>query len=463
MTTINKYNSQWKILLALLIFVAINFIMHVFSIESASYTEGADAGRYYMSGLDIASGKGLGDLRYNGPLYPIYIAIHIYLVGETFALTALVISQSVLLFITGYIISLLSRNLGLSVIPLIALLFVIANPNSLMIAHLVQTETLFTLLLTIYFFLLHKYFQFQNMKILLSISLIAVLISLTRPAGMYVMAFFPLIIIPILFNKKNIGKWLIHNVIYLFILVIGTGSIGIYNQKVHGEYFISANKGHVFYDQYIALLNYGYDLSTPNAHEKAREILINNVGPDFEECADNFTSIKCKDEVASIFINEIIHSKPLAIIKGFSTSVTSLLFSGGASNFANYYGIEAKKHTIEHESAEGGRFEIRKIYKFILSINLPYLAALFIFWGWAFFTKILMTVGFIHEIKKENKLFFFGVSIVLLLFILEYIFLGQSRWRAPIDPIFMMFSAVGFSFLLGKIKPLLILKKKLIT
>ena len=41
---------------------------------------------------------------------------------------------------------------------------------------------------------------------------------------------------------------------------------------------------------------------------------------------------------------------------------------------------------------------------------------------------------------------------ILALFIAEYLFLGQSRWRAPLDPIFMLFAAVGFSYLLSKLK-----------
>lgn len=72
--------------------------------------------------------------------------------------------------------------------------------------------------------------------------------------------------------------------------------------------------------------------------------------------------------------------------------------------------------------------------------------------GWAIITKILMLIGFISEIKKRHKSYFFGVTIILILFTAEYLFLGQSRWRAPFNPIFMMFSAVGFSIIFNKLK-----------
>ena len=438
----------------LFLYILINLVLHFFSLEGASYTHGADAGRYFIPALNLASGNGMGDISSTGPLYPIYLAIHIYIFGEQNTLTAVVISQSVLLFLTGYIASNLSKNLGLSVLPLTVVIFVIMNPNSLMITHLIQTETLFTFLLTLYFFYLYKYIKFLKLNNLIILAFLAVFISLTRPAGMYVMFFFFLISSSTLFTGSILKIWFKHNLIYLVILIIGLGSNAIYNYKIHNEYFVSANKGFVFYDQYIALLQYGYGLSAEEAHHKSKTILLNRINPDLSHCVNNLTEIKCKDEISSIFINEIINAKPTAIIKGFSTSVLSLLFSGGASNFANYFGIDAKKHVIEMEHSEGGMFQIQKIYQFISNINFNYFLAIIIFWGWAFITKLLMIIGGAYEFSKGNKLYFFSMSIIIILFIAEYLFLGQSRWRAPIDPIFMIFAAVGSSLLINKLKVL---------
>jgi hypothetical protein len=447
-----KYNFQIKIIFALIIFVLFNLIMHAFSIENASYTHGADASRYYFSALDIASGKGLGDLSYTGPLYPLFLSIHFLFFEENNAFIALVASQSTLLFLTGYIISILSRNLGFKVLQSIVILFVIINPNSLMIAHLVQTETLFTFLLAAYFFFLHKYFTSQHLRTLLIIASLAVLISLTRPAGMYVMVFFSVFTLPILFKNKMPLKWFKHNSIYLLILAIGLSSIGIYNHSVHGKYYISANKGHVFHDQYVALLQFGKNLPASDALAQAKVVLNNNLSSELRECEDNLTTLSCKDEVAAIYVKEIINENPLVIFRGFTSSIVSLLFTGGASNFMNYFGLEAKEHIINFERSEGGMFQIDKILEFLKTIDIKYLAVLIVFWGWALCSKILMIFGILNELKKENNLFFLSIFFILALFIAEYLFLGQSRWRAPLDPIFMLFAAVGFSYLLSKLK-----------
>ena len=105
-------------------------------------------------------------------------------------------------------------------------------------------------------------------------------------------------------------------------------------------------------------------------------------------------------------------------------------------------------------------FKINKLSQFISSINLSYLLALIVFWGWAISTKILMAIGFLNEISKGNKLYFLSMSIVIILFIAEYLFLGQSRWRAPLDPIFMMLAAVGFTMLVNRFMDLLLSYKK---
>ena len=65
-----------------------------------------------------------------------------------------------------------------------------------------------------------------------------------------------------------------------------------------------------------------------------------------------------------------------------------------------------------------------------------------------------MIIGGAYEFSKGNKLYFFSMSIIIIMFITEYLFLGQSRWRAPIDPIFMIFAAVGSSLLINKLKVL---------
>jgi hypothetical protein len=294
----------------------------------------------------------------------------------------------------------------------------------------------------------------QNTRTLFYLSIVAVLVSYTRPAGMYVMLFFFLIIMLIGFKGNFKVKLIFHCFVYYVILLIGLGLLASYNHKTHGEYFVSANKGYVFYDQYIGLLQYGRNLSAFDAHKIAINTLKNEVDQSQSICIDNLALIQCRDKVASIYIKKIINEDATVIFKAFSSSVANLMLSGGASNFSNYYGIDTKRQINNFEHSEGGMFQITKIIKLIENTNMSYFIALIVFWGWAVITKILMVIGIYNSIREDNKLYFYSIFVLILLFILEYMFLGQSRWRVPIDPIFMMFSAVGATYLIRKFKKL---------
>jgi hypothetical protein len=445
-------NIKYYKIFIVIIFLLINYIAHIYSVDNATYIYGADAGRYYIPALDFVSGKGLGDISSTGPLYPLYIASHIWIFGEHYAQDALVITQSFLLLVTGYIVMLLAKDTKLPTPLLIVFMFVVLNPNSIMVAHFIQTETVFTFLLIMYFYFIKEYVNLQNTRTLLYLSIVAVLVSYARPAGMYVMLFFFLITMLIGFKGNLKVKLISHCIVYYVILLTGLGLLASYNHKIHGEYFVSANKGFVFYDQYIGLLQYGRNLSAFDAHKIAKNTLKNEVDQSQSICIDNLALIQCRDKVASTYIKKIINEDPAVIFKAFSSSVANLMLSGGASNFSNYYGIDTKKQINNFEHSKGGMFQITKIIKLIENTNMSYFIALIVFWGWAVITKILMVIGIYHGISQDNKLYFYSIFVLILLFILEFMFLGQSRWRVPLDPIFMMFSAVGATYLIRKFK-----------
>ena len=87
---------------------------------------------------------------------------------------------------------------------------------------------------------------------------------------------------------------------------------------------------------------------------------------------------------------------------------------------------------------------IDKAIKFIDSTNIKYFFALIVFWGYAITTKLLLMSGLIYLWNNSNNRYLIIVMLLyILLFAAEYLFLGQSRWRVPLDPIMMVFSAFG--------------------
>ena len=422
-------------------YVVFNYILHVFSIPDAVYIHGADASRYYSSALSLSSGNGFGDLLYTVPVYPFFLSLHYKILGFNYGNDLLIITQSILIYLTGFIAGKLAGQIQPYSIGWIVMLLVILNPNSVINAHFVQTESLFSLFLIVYFYILIK--LLKNKGSIVTLALIALLVSLTRPAGMYAMLAF---ILPSIFLLKNITwrKWLSINLIYYFILLSGLGLWSLNNYDKHGEFFISAHEGGVFHDQYVALLQYGKDMSTLEAEKYADAVYDNVLIKESGNCNGDNSQFKCRKIIAKAYIQAMLKEDFYVISKAGVSSFLNLMLSGGASNFANYYGIDNKPSVAYFEKSSGSMLSLEKMKMFISSVNLEYFFILVLFWGYSILVKVLFIIGLAHLFKNSNnKYLFITLLFYILIFTAIYLFLGQSRWRVPLEPIIIIFSALG--------------------
>jgi hypothetical protein len=285
------------------------------------------------------------------------------------------------------------------------------------------------------------------------LAFIALLVSLTRPAGMYVMLLF---LIPSMVLKLKHTSWrklLSINLIYYSILLSGLGFWSLNNYNKHGEFFVSGHEGGVFHDQYIGLLQYGKNMSNLEAEKNADDVFKNIVIKEEPNCADKASEFKCRKIIAKAYIKSILNEDLDVILKASVSSFINLMFSGGASNFANYYGIDNKASVLSFEKSSGSMLSFSKMVEFINSVNIKYFVALVLFWGYAITTKILLVVGLMYLFKNSNnKHLSIVVLFHVLLFAAEYLFLGQSRWRVPLDPLMMIFSALGLYSIISHYK-----------
>ena len=209
-------------------FIVFNLFLHSFSYPDAVFIHAADGSRYLNSALSLANGEGYGNLLATGPVYPTFLGMHYFVWGFDFGNIVLIASQSLSLYITGIIAGQLANKLFDSLNAWVVLFLVIFNPNSFITAHLVQTETVFSLLFVSYLYTFLVVFkQGKNVFIL---GFIALLISLTRPAGMYVMLLFFLpAIIFVINNTISLRQYLSINIVYYLILSIGLSLWSINN------------------------------------------------------------------------------------------------------------------------------------------------------------------------------------------------------------------------------------------
>jgi len=458
--------------LMLAIFLIVNIALYFFSYDGATFKEAADASQYYMPALSFIEHGGF--LKYSSgepftvgtPLYSILLAIPISIFGVDGSAIAIIFIQSTLLYLTGF----LSRHILLQFTNKFGLLlhaFIIFNPNSIITAHLVQSETLFTFLIVWSVVFAFKVVSNFSLKNIIFLGILTGLATLTRPVGFYLLISWPIFLLFILiiknrlniddnqssFSKKN--QW----VKLILVVVIGGLVISpwyIRNYINTGEVFLTTNSGYYLQDQYFQLKNKGSGWAMIDARKEHKRIFSNYLNEKGEAsfCLDNSRHWSCNDMLTYISIKAIADENITSHIKALFDSWSTLFFAGGASNIRNYLGLDGKSLIVkfQNNSFEG----LGSILTLVKSMNPSYL---FIFIFTTMFTivsRIVGLVGIFYLMKnREWRPYGFLLIEVILIFTASYLYLGQSRFRVPLDPFLMLFTVIGILYMYRKFRKIL--------
>jgi len=279
-------------LILLSVFIVVNIVLYAFSIENAPLVAGADAGQYLRPARSLVDlgifalnppgwtpDMGEGKIFYIGtPLYSIFLAFPYYLFGSEPMFYVMVVTlQCAVLYLTGWIArDFLSFFNNKHAILLHAL--IIFNPNSLITAHLIQSETLFALFLVLVVLYLFKIINELSRRNIVMLGIVLGLLTFTRPAGLYVIYITPIIII---------GAYVIRNLVdndisdyiailskSLIVVLIALTVISpwyIRNYINTGEMFLTTTGGAYLHDNYTQLLQIGSDMEWDVAARKSKQ------------------------------------------------------------------------------------------------------------------------------------------------------------------------------------------------
>ena len=152
--------------------------------------------------------------------------------------------------------------------------------------------------------------------------------------------------------------------------------------------------------------------------------------------------------IKNVTISAIIE-EPLPVhARALFYSWGTLFFSGGASNIRNYLGISGKSLNANFQNNSFKGFD--SILNLITNMNLPYFLIFTFTTLFAFISRILGLFGVFYILKgKEWR--YYGVFLieVITFLVASCLYLGQSRFRVPIEPILMLFSVLGIVFILS--------------
>jgi hypothetical protein len=458
-------NISEKILLA--IFTIINISLYLYSYDGATFMEGADASQYFNPALsfvergEFLSGTGK-PLTFGPPLYSIFLAVPIYVFGFDESAAAIVFLQCALLYLTGflsrYILLQFSSKFGLLLHAL-----VIFNPNSLITAHLVQSETLFTFLIIWSVVIAFKTVTDFSLKNIILLGVLTGLATLIRPVALYLLLLWPLfiLIVSIIKTRLDVGnpsvyyqkrKW----AKLLIIVLIGGLVISpwyVRNYITFGEVFFSSNAGDYLENQYLRLKNKGAGWSLADANKEHEKIFIDYLTKEGKSnfCLNNTNHWSCSTIHARVSLSAII-DEPLAVhVKALIDSWGTLFFSGGASNIRNYLGFDGKSLIVDFQNNSFSGLD--SILKLVRDMNFPYFFVFVLTMTFTVITRIVGFVGIFYLLKnREWRPYGLLLIEIISIFVAAYLYLGQSRFRVPLEPLLMLFTTIGILYMAKGVK-----------
>ncbi len=367
---------------------------------------------------------------WNTPGYPIYISIFMFFFSNYY-IDAVIISQILLLLITSIIYSSILKKYSLACSKLIYVI-ILFNPNSFFSAQLIQTETLFTFFISFGIWIMHSQ---KGIWPYIVTGIIASLCAYVRPAFFYFTYISPIIIFLIAIKKHNlkVKKGLILSLLTFIIILVLNGYWLERNNNYFGKHTFVANAGYQAWENILELAKHSsrnYELVFSKYENIFSKII--KVSPDYQQ---NQTP-KSSEILMSEAIKEFQNFKFNEILLVGLRSIVNLFFSGGGSN------IERLISGNDHSSKFINQLFYGNIDSKEIKINLEFLCHLFAVL-FAFVLRIFGIVGFIMLILKKQY-WLISVSLFPIFYMTPlYGFIGQSRFRVPLEPSLAILSAVG--------------------
>lgn len=440
-------------------FISLNLLIAAFSIPNGPYAVAADVAVSLEPARTLLAGEGFMSLNgelysWGTPLYPAFLAVFLGILPWEWAIYSIVAVQCSLLYVIGLITGELAGNLHPRAgTP--AQMIVLFNPNLVITAHLLQTELLFTFLLTagITMVLLHRH-DFSR-RLVLAVGILLGLATLVRPVGQFVV-----LSLPLLFACCAIGRpraFLLRSFIAGFAAIAVAAVVVspwlLRNHLQFGTPFLTANAGMYLEAQYRQLLRNGLGMSAAETAAAAEREMNRHlsksalVRSDFDALPKNEQS----EILAAGFSRAIWEVPPGAHVRAIALSVSELFLAGGASNLRNYLGMPGKSAIVQFQE-EATPSLLGAIWRLFGRIDIGYAALLVITLGFAALLRLAGLLGLVRMLDRSTR----GATLALLVTIAvmsaAYLYLGQSRFRVPLEPYLAVMAAVGFSALREKIR-----------
>lgn len=387
---------------------------------------------------------------YRPPMTPLFNAVALAIGGES-GIRSIVVGQLLLLIGTALMTAAAAEAIrpGTGIVAAALLAF---NPNSLSTALLVQSETLFTFFFTASLLGLLLSVRTGSLRQAILCGVGLGLATLTRPTSQYLILLLPIafVLAGLLDGRRGRllgGMALRGSVAAVFaVMVVAPWAMTLSAQEGEPTLTTSEIQYRYLWDQIILLhaqvndLGYseaGVILETQSHNGRSQRKCITLPPASAERVA-------CFDTLVSVGW-ERLGAYPLsAWISGLSRATVNYLVSGGAGNWHNLLGVDAGTmtrawFTADQESA------VDSLLGMLRALSGP--AALITAFCLIFSVVLKLTglVGLWSLIRSRDGGAILILTAIPAYFLATALFLAQSRYRLPAEPVFAVLAAIGWA------------------
>ena len=453
----------------LFLFVVVNIVL--FSLATYHTVDGktlsvtfthADDGQKYWGvatalvdfGSFLIPQEDLTPLAKAGPLTPMVFAFFIKLVGLQLAAPFIIAFQCSLLFCMGLFARNMAQEFGAP--PYLVQGLVIFNPNLFGLAHYAQSDILFSFLFTSFCWIVScKLLQRSHIdrKWFLFLGLALGMMMLTRDVGKV----FAVLIVPTMFLflyfEHRIPRLDLRAISLSLVLTSVTAAAIYYpwvarNYTVFGSATATSSETQLR-DNYAVLISRKEGISHNQVHRQAwsdhsRLSPVENGGG----CRESRPLVYC-------FVEAVFEEEMSTIGVGILSAWSGTFFAGGATRLATYLGFSGGLQSFY--AGYDSYISIKEYPRFLSTLwnseHKEYIILVLLTAVFVLLSRLAGLIGFLFLLRTAShlpKLLFFLTCISFLLAM--YMFFGVSRFRAPFEPILMLFAGVGINLVRIQIK-----------
>ena len=452
------YKNSNKIWIVLFIYLIVNIMFLSYVESGVSLAKGADASSWYRPALALLKYNSFVILdspetlmTYRAPLYPLYEAAMLWIGNGK--VMFIIVGQIIMLWITGVFTG---RIVGLFMqkYQIIALSLIVFNPNAFAIAHLIQSDTLYALFITLLVWSLLKFMVSNNELKWGAITGVFLGIScLIRPTGQYLIFLLPIIFPLINYfygHKKIIKESVINGLVSAAISSIILLPWMAHNNEAGWGLVLVPPQIKTVYLRDNAILAESIDrnISTAIASDK----IFKDEKAYVDSKIEIWTHMSDKEKFNSLvaYYGEKITSYPARVLLNSYIDSWIDFFSGGGSiNFYNLLSIDRVKVLDKNQPiAHSSRMEL--VHDSLSGAPIQAILISALSYCYVIIIRVLGILGIIKMIKEKEYSLLLIIIGLIMYFAMTALFVGNSRYRLPVEIGFIVLALYGLLFLNDK-------------